>query len=85
MTIEAKEEKEADAKMQAIIVLASKLNEKELTKLAHVIKHDPIKTRWRKRSEYSQSHIFRCRYSSANAIVIAHIFQSTDINSSDSR
>ena len=44
MTIEAKEEKEADAKMQALIVLASKLNEKELTKLAHVIEHDPIKT-----------------------------------------
>jgi hypothetical protein len=44
MSIEAKEEKEADAKMAAVTVLASKLSEKELTKLAHVIKHDPIKT-----------------------------------------
>ena len=44
MSIEAKEEKEADAKMAALTILASKLTEKELTKLAHVIKHDPVKT-----------------------------------------
>jgi hypothetical protein len=30
--------------MTALITLASKLREKELAKLAHIIKHDPIKT-----------------------------------------
>ncbi len=44
ISIEAKTETEADAKMAALIVLASKLSEKELSKLALVIKHDPIKT-----------------------------------------
>ncbi len=44
MTIEAKSEKEADSKMQALTTLASRLSEKELSKLAHVIKHDPVKT-----------------------------------------
>ena len=44
ISIEAKTENEADAKMSALITLASKLSEKELSKLAHVIKHDPIKT-----------------------------------------
>ncbi|NCT73983.1 MAG: hypothetical protein GXC78_05590 [Chitinophagaceae bacterium] len=44
MTIEAKREPEADAKMQALTTLASRLSEKELSKLAHVIKHDPVKT-----------------------------------------
>jgi hypothetical protein len=44
MTVEAKTESEANTKMQALTVLASHLSEKELTKLAHVIKHDPIKT-----------------------------------------
>lgn len=44
MTIEAKTETEAHAKMQALTVLASRLKEKELTRLAQVIKHDPIKT-----------------------------------------
>jgi hypothetical protein len=44
MSIEAKAESEADAKMQALTILASRLSEKELTKLAHVIKHDPVKT-----------------------------------------
>ena len=44
ISIEAKTENEAEAKMKALAVLASKLSEKELTKLAHVIKHDPIKT-----------------------------------------
>lgn len=44
MTIEAKAENEADEKMKAMAVLASKLSEKELTKLAHVIQHDPVKT-----------------------------------------
>ena len=44
LTIEAVEEKEANAKMTALITLASRLTEKELTKLAHIIKHDPVKT-----------------------------------------
>lgn len=44
ISIEAKSEREAEAKMNALTTLASKLSEKELTKLAHVIKHDPVKT-----------------------------------------
>ena len=44
ISIEAKSEGEANAKMNALTTLASKLSEKELTKLAHVIKHDPVKT-----------------------------------------
>ena len=44
MTIEAKTETEADGKMQSLTVLASRLSEKELTKLAYVIKYDPVKT-----------------------------------------
>ena len=44
ISIEAKSENEAEAKMKALTVLASRLSEKELTKLAHVIKHDPVKT-----------------------------------------
>jgi len=44
ISIEANSENEANAKMNALTTLASKLSEKELTKLAHVIKHDPVKT-----------------------------------------
>jgi hypothetical protein len=44
ISIEAKTEQEADAKMAALTALASKLSEKELTRLAHIVKHDPIKT-----------------------------------------
>jgi hypothetical protein len=44
ITIEAVQETEADAKMTALITLASKLSQTELSKLAHVIKHDPVKT-----------------------------------------
>lgn len=44
ISIEANSENEAEAKMKALTVLASRLSEKELTKLAHVIKHDPVKT-----------------------------------------
>jgi hypothetical protein len=44
LTLEEKTETEADAKMEALIVLAKKLTVKELSKLAHVIKTDPIKT-----------------------------------------
>ena len=44
ITIEAKTETEADAKMTALTTLASKLSQKELTKLAHTIANDPVKT-----------------------------------------
>lgn len=44
INIEANAESEATAKMQAVAVLVSKLSEKELSKLAHIIKHDPVKT-----------------------------------------
>lgn len=44
ITIEAKSEKEADEKMGALSVLASRLTSVELKKLAHIIQHDPIKT-----------------------------------------
>ena len=42
--IEANTEKEADAKMQALTIIAGKLNNRELEKLAWIIKNDPIKT-----------------------------------------
>ncbi|MEI9909780.1 MAG: hypothetical protein WDO71_08940 [Bacteroidota bacterium] len=44
ISIEAKTETEAQSKMRALVVLASRLSDKELTKLAHIIKHDPVKT-----------------------------------------
>ena len=44
LSIEAKTESEADAKMRGLTTLASKLTEKEISKLAHIIKHDPEKT-----------------------------------------
>ena len=44
ISIEAKTGTEADAKMTALTTLASKLSQQELTKLAHIIKHDPAKT-----------------------------------------
>ncbi len=44
ITIEAKTEEEANHKMQSLTALASKLSEKELLRLAHIIKHDPVKT-----------------------------------------
>ncbi|MDP3146035.1 MAG: hypothetical protein Q8T03_13360 [Bacteroidota bacterium] len=42
--IEAPTEKEADVKMEALTVLASRLSAKELHKLAHVVVNDPVKT-----------------------------------------
>ena len=44
ISIEAKMQTEADAKMTALTTLASKLSQPELTKLAHIVKHDPLKT-----------------------------------------
>lgn len=43
VTIEAAEEKEALIKMQAVVTLVSKLNAKELDKLAYIVKNDPVK------------------------------------------
>jgi len=43
ISIEASNENEANAKMTALTTLASKLNTKELEKLAHIVKNDPVK------------------------------------------
>ena len=37
-------EKEANEKIAALATLASHLNAQELTKLAHIVKTDPVKT-----------------------------------------
>jgi hypothetical protein len=37
-------EKEANEKIAALAILASRLNATELTKLAHIVKTDPVKT-----------------------------------------
>ena len=37
-------EKEANEKIAALAVLASRLTATELTKLAHIVKTDPVKT-----------------------------------------
>lgn len=44
ISLEEKTEADADAKVEALTVLAKKLSTKELTKLAHVVKTDPVKT-----------------------------------------
>jgi hypothetical protein len=44
ISITAKTDTEANEKMQALVVLASKLTPAELSRLAHIVKHDPIKT-----------------------------------------
>ncbi len=44
LAIEAQSEKEAETKMEALVVLASKLKAVELAKLAHILKTDPQKT-----------------------------------------
>jgi hypothetical protein len=44
ITLEEKSEAEADAKIEALSTLAKKLTIKELSKLAHVVKTDPVKT-----------------------------------------
>ena len=43
-TIEEKSEADADAKIEALSTLAKKLSVKELSKLAHIVKTDPVKT-----------------------------------------
>ena len=44
ITLEEKSEQDADAKIEALSILAKKLSVKELSKLAHVVKTDPVKT-----------------------------------------
>jgi len=44
LEIAASKESEAETKIKALTVLASKLNAKELEKLAHIVKNDPVKT-----------------------------------------
>lgn len=41
MNLQASSEREAEAKMKALTILAKHLNENELTKLADVIKNNP--------------------------------------------
>jgi hypothetical protein len=43
-TLEESSEQNADAKVEALSTLAKKLSAKELSKLAHVVKTDPVKT-----------------------------------------
>lgn len=43
-SLEEKSEHDADAKIEALSTLAKKLSVKELSKLAHVVKTDPVKT-----------------------------------------
>jgi hypothetical protein len=50
ISIEAPSEKEADVKMKALTALASRLTAKELDKLAHIVKNDPVKTEMAKRA-----------------------------------
>jgi hypothetical protein len=44
IVVEAPTEDEADNKMKAVTVLLAKLNTKELSKLAHIVQNDPVKT-----------------------------------------
>lgn len=44
ITLEEKSESDADAKVGALTTLAKKLSVQELTKLAHIVKTDPVKT-----------------------------------------
>jgi hypothetical protein len=48
ITLQAKTQEEAVQKMQAITTLLDELNEKELSKLAYVVKNDPVKTKMAK-------------------------------------
>lgn len=50
IVVEAPTEKDADTKMKALTVLASKLTAKELEKLAHIVKTDPVKTAMAKKA-----------------------------------
>jgi hypothetical protein len=43
ISIEAPSEEESETKMKALTILASRLTAKELEKLAHIVKNDPVK------------------------------------------
>ena len=42
LAISASTESEADSKVQSLAVLASRLTAKELAKLAHIVKNEPV-------------------------------------------
>lgn len=44
VSVVAKTDAEAEQKIKAVTTLLSLLTEKELSRMAHVVKHDPIKT-----------------------------------------
>lgn len=50
LSVGASDEKEADKKIKAVTTLLKKLNEKELSKLAHIVTNDPVKTALAKRA-----------------------------------
>jgi hypothetical protein len=50
ISITASDEAQAERKMKALCVLAAKLVEKELVKLADIILNDPVKTQLAKRA-----------------------------------
>ena len=50
ITIEATSEMDADTKIKSLTVLASRLNARELEKLAYIVKHDPVKTAFAKKA-----------------------------------
>lgn len=50
LDISARTEQEADTKMKALTVLAAKLSDKELEKLAYVVQNEPGKTALAKRA-----------------------------------
>lgn len=50
LDISARTEQEADTKMKALTVLAARLSDKELEKLAYVVQNEPGKTALAKRA-----------------------------------
>lgn len=50
MTLSASSDKEAEDKMKSLCVLASRLNAKELNRLADIIQNDPVKTAMAKKA-----------------------------------
>jgi hypothetical protein len=44
ISVSAQSEPEAETKIKALSILGSALSAKELEKLAHVVKNDPVKT-----------------------------------------
>ncbi len=50
IAISANSEQEADSKMKSLMVLTSKLNTRELERLAHVVENEPVKTAFAKKA-----------------------------------